>query len=264
MLKGEDMSKLFIILPTFNEEKNIRHVLKDWKKEISYLNVEYITQAEIIVVNDGSEDRTGAIVREFNENQGCVTLINHNQNKGLGGAILTGVNYFIENGKEDDLMVVMDADFTHKAYYIHNLLGKKYEKKSDVVIASRFCPDAEVHGVTNFRKMLSYFAKLYNKITFSIPNVNDYTCGYRLYSYRIMEKVYRNYGKDMVSEVGFSCMVEVLYKCYISGAKIAEVPFALYYQDKEGSSKMKIITTIINSLVLPFRIIRKVNLHEVR
>ena len=97
-----------------------------------------------------------------------------------------------------------------------------------------------------------------SKIVFSvllhIPNVKDYTCGYRLYNRKILLSAVDRFGDGLVAESGFTCMVELLYKLYCCGAVFAEVPFALCYDYKKGTSKMAVMKTAVNSIRLALQL----------
>jgi dolichol-phosphate mannosyltransferase len=88
------------------------------------------------------------------------------------------------------------------------------------------------------------------KIAFPIRGAKDYTCGYRLYSGRILRKAGEIYGENLVEEPNFVCMVEILIKLARTGASIGEVPLVLRYDLKAGASKMKIGRTIVRYLGL--------------
>lgn len=83
-------------------------------------------------------------------------------------------------------------------------------------------------------------------IRFPIAGARDYTCGYRLYSAKIIKKAFACYGKNgLVQEEGFLCMVEILLKLRALNLKAGEVGFVLRYDRKAGPSKMKVLKTIL-------------------
>ena len=251
------MNNIFIVLPAYNEEINIDNVIKDWKnQEEKIFNLGSVIK--IVVIDDCSTDSTFKIVEEFSKTEGNVILLKHTKNMGLGAAIKTGINYTLNNCEDGDLMFIMDSDFTHKARFSINMIKKMKKDSSDVVIASRFQNGAEVFGVPKYRLMLSFIAKQYYTLILNVPNVRDYTCGYRLYNTSILKKVKDIYKENYILEMGFTCMVELLYKLYNVGATFSEVPFSLHYDEKGGDSKMKIVKTSINSLFIPFNIKRLV------
>ncbi|AMP20002.1 hypothetical protein AZF37_01360 [endosymbiont 'TC1' of Trimyema compressum] len=80
------------------------------------------------------------------------------------------------------------------------------------------------------------------------PNVKDYTCGYRCYTYDAVDKAIGIYGYDFIKENSFACMIEVLYKLHKTGARFDEAPFELRYDQKLGESKMRVFKTMRNSV----------------
>ena len=81
---------------------------------------------------------------------------------------------------DDDLIVVMDADDTHKPEQIPMMVKRMYQK-ADVVIGSRFQPGSEWHGIPWHRQLLSWGVSLLFQTLAPIRGVRDHSCGYRLY-----------------------------------------------------------------------------------
>lgn len=251
------MKKLFVILPAYNEEENISDVVHLWLNEKQGL-AELGYELTVLPIDDGSKDNTKSIILDLEKENENVTAIIHEQNKGLGGGVSTGLTYFHDHGSKEDLGLIMDADNSHKPQYVYSMIEKMKNESLDVVIASRYQPGAKTHGVAGYREFLSFGARMYYSMVLGVKNVKDYTCGYRLYSYPIIDKAVEVYGADFVKERGFSCMMELLYKLYCIGAKFGEVPFVLRYDDKLGESKMKVGSTISSSLKTAIKLRRTI------
>ena len=116
------MSKLLIVIPAYNEEGNIVHVVNEL--------VARYPQYDYVVVNDGSRDRTAALCRQHG-----FRLIDLPVNLGLAGAFQTGLRYAAENGY--DCALQFDADGQHKPEFIQPMLDE-LENGADIVIGSRF------------------------------------------------------------------------------------------------------------------------------
>lgn len=245
------MKKLFAILPCYNEEENIGNLIEKWFKEKSKLQKENI-ELEIVIINDCSTDNTEQIVLHKAKKYNNVSILNHNVNKGLGGVINTAVNYFFQNGNSEDLLVIMDGDGTHLPKYVHKMIDKISEG-NDCVIASRYEKDSSIVGLSKHRQLMSNLAKFYYSKVLKIPNVKDYTCGYRVYRYNIIKKLLEKFSNNPIKEKSFACMMELLYKIHLVGAKISEVGFELRYDNKLGKSKMNIFHTINRSLILSLK-----------
>lgn len=246
------MNKLYAYLPCYNESGNIQALVESWLSEKAAL-LEKGYELKIIPIDDKSTDHTLAIIRSLEETCPDVRVIAHKKNQNLGGALFTAVKDFLHRAEEGSLMCFMDGDNTHKPRFVHSMI-EKIENGADCAIASRYQPGAEVNGVPSNRLALSDGAKLYYSAILHVPNVRDYTCGYRLYTYSILNRAYKKYKQDLITMRSFSCMMELLYKLHKAGCKFAEVPFILYYDNKVGSSKMRILNTIKDSLLTALKL----------
>lgn len=248
------MNKLTVVLPAYNEEDNIRTMVERWQQLRGVLADRYGLEMYIVVVNDGSTDQTGEIAEALEKECDNFTLISHSRNKGLGEAVKTAVSYFVSECSHSPLMCLMDCDNTQDPAYITDLLDHMDQTSADVVIASRYQKGAAVKGVSGIRLLMSGGARYVFSVLLHVPKVQDYTCGYRLYSRRILLAASERFGKGLIEESGFTCMVELLYKLYCCGARFAEIPFALRYDFKKGASKMAVMKTAVNSVRLAIRL----------
>lgn len=242
-----DKKILYVVLPCYNEEENIRELVKEWQKQESTLDKKNFV-LRLIIVNDGSTDNTLNIINNMENYYDNVIVLNHEVNKGLGEALNTGINYVISQ-KSKGLLCIMDADLTHSPYYVHSMITKLIKEDLQCVIASRYRTGSRVEGLSFIRKFLSYGARIIYTIAFGIPGVRDYTCGYRLYKVDVLQNLSIKYDGRIIKEKSFACMMELLFKLNIEGFKIGEVPFVLKYQLKGGQSKMKVFETVNRSLI---------------
>jgi dolichol-phosphate mannosyltransferase len=203
---------------------------------------------EIIVVDDGSTDDTAQIANMASKEL-PVRLVQHEQNKGLSGALDTCLRTSVDLGNEGDIVITMDADDTHPPKIIDRLI-RAIDEGFDVAIASRYQPGSRVVGVPWNRVMLTIVASYMFRLLMPITGIRDYTCGYRAYQHSVLKDSIKFYGDDFVSEKGFSCMVDVLLKMRRFNYVMGEVPFVLRYDQKEGESKMPVGNTVIKTLKL--------------
>lgn len=245
--------KLYILLPSYNEGEALPLLLNSIYELVKDRRLEY----EVVVINDGSEDDTETAARQW-DNIINIKIINHEKNMGLGEAVNTGLSYFFNACSDDDAAVIMDADNTHDPMIIP-LMMEKMESGNDVVIASRYRYGGKEIGLTAFRRLCSAGASLLLTIFFNIPCVRDYTCGYRLYTGRIIKRAYDIFGDNFIEEKGFTCMAEIIIKLYYLGCDITEIPLVLRYDLKKGKSKMKIVSTIRRYFVLIYNIKRHIH-----
>jgi len=234
---------IFVLLPAYNEEEGLPPLLEAYADLATTLP----DSLEIVVVDDGSSDQTSKVASSFS-NRLDMTVIKHEQNKGLGAAFLTGFQYIADTGGPEDVVVTMDADNTHAPRFIAAMLATL--RYSDVVIASRYAPGGKELGVPPHRRLLSRGASILYRTVFGISGVTDYTCGYRMYRLKVIQDALEYYGDDFVTEKGFSSTGEILLKLLPIAEDFAEVPFQLRYDLKAGVSKMPKFKTVINTLRL--------------
>jgi dolichol-phosphate mannosyltransferase len=235
---------LFIVLPAYNEEADLPPLLDRIPAAMSGLPVNY----RVIVVDDGSADRTLEIAREYAEKM-PLDIVIHEQNMGLGATIRDGLKAGADRAGDNDLVVSLDADNSHSPELIADMLPL-IDSGADVVIASRYQPGAEVRGLAWHREMLSLGVRWLFCIILPIKGVRDYSCGFRAYTGSTLKAAFDKHGDDLVSEEGFSCMVDILLKLRKMEITFAEVPMVLRYDLKDGASKMNVPRTVIRTLKL--------------
>jgi dolichol-phosphate mannosyltransferase len=240
-----------VVLPAYNEEKSLPQLLD---RIAAFGRANPAEEYQVIVVNDGSRDATPAIAAAY-ASRLPISLINHDGNKGLGAAMKTGLTAAAALTGESDAVVTMDADNTHDPALIA-VLRTELNKGYDLVIASRYQEGGQEIGLSLPRHIFSKGASTLLRLFFPIAGARDYTCGYRIYSGKLMQKAVAAYGDRLVEEQGFTCMAEILIKMSRLGARVSEVPLVLRYDLKEGASKMKVFKTIRRYFVLIARLRR--------
>jgi dolichol-phosphate mannosyltransferase len=232
-----NIESVAVVLPAFNEEKDLPALLARIKETLTAQNFRY----QVIVVDDGSKDRTAEIANEAAKDM-PLTLIQHGVNKGLGMGIQTGLSAAM---KVADVVVVMDSDNTHDPIYVMDMVHELQTQEVQIVIASRYQPGSTIVGLSAFRKGLSLGCFLLMKTLVPFKNVRDYSTGFRAYDSALLQRMALIYGDDkMVEESGFVCMLEVLLKLRAIGAKATEIPYTLRYDLKTGVSKLRIWRTL--------------------
>src|SRR5215210_1111004 len=244
---GAQAFRLWVVLPAYNEEGSIGPLLDALLRE---LESDYRDFA-ILVVNDGSTDETAAIVRGY-ESTGRVTLIDQPANRGLAETLRTGLLAAVRQARPQDIVVVMDADNTHPAGLVFRMT-RLIREGNDVVIASRYREGSQSRGLALHRKALSSGASWLFRFVFPTPGVRDYTCGYRAYRVSMLTQLVDKHGQEFISERGFACMVDILLRLREQGAIFTEVPLVLRYDRKEGASKMNVLRTVRETLLLLVR-----------
>ena len=205
------------------------------------------------MVDDGSADATAEVVRRYHEKHSWITLVQHEHNQGLSQAIQTSFQAALKDAQPDDIVVTLDADNTQPPEVIPQMIDR-INGGCDVVIASRFQPGAEVHGVPPLRRFYSQVMGITFQIIFPIQGVRDYSCGFRAYRVDTLGRAYATYGDEFITERGFACMVEILCQLgRLEGVSFGEVPFILRYDLKPTATKMRVLRTIYDTLRVGLR-----------
>ncbi len=231
-------NKVYICLPAYNEEESLASLLDRFCILVGQKDFDY----HIILVNDGSHDRTLEIAQSYQDRL-SLEIISHPVNMGLGEAIRTGFKHAVSLADDNDPIIYMDSDDTHDPVYIPQMVNKIHEG-FDIVIASRYQKGSRQEGVPFHRKMLSRVAGLVFRLFLPVKNVRDFTCGYRAYRAGLIKQAIDYWDKHLITAKGFACTDEILIKLSPLTSRIAEIPFILYYGRKKGESKLNFQKTI--------------------
>ena len=225
---------IFILLPAFNEEKSLPKLLPKIKRVMTDYGLEYT----VILCDDGSTDATLQIANDFKHEMTLITF-KHHINRGLGETMRDLYERASLLSKAGDVIIRMDCDDTHHPKYIPQMVSKVLAG-SDVVIASRFAEGGGQLGLSAYRASISKLANLFMKIFFPITGLKEYSCGFRAYDAKIIQKAIQIYGNNFIQlkGLGFTCTLEKLVKLNLIGASFSEVPFILEYDRKLSESKM--------------------------
>ena len=225
--------KIFVIIATFNEIANIERLLKKV--------LEITLPIEIVVIDDNSPDGTGRLVDKLKENEKRLHIVHREKKLGLGTAHIAGFKYSME--KNADLILTMDADFSHDPSYIPAIIEQS--KNFDIIIGSRYVDGGKALNSPLSRKLLSRCANLFAKTMIGLK-ARDCTAGFRCYKTAIFKSI----NLDEVFSNGYSFLIEILYKLQNHGFSVKEIPIT--FTDRElGMSKIskneiiKAIETVI-------------------
>jgi dolichol-phosphate mannosyltransferase len=237
---------IYIVLPAYHEEVGLEPLVQKIAQTMATIDAEY----QIVVVNDGSLDKTGEILTRL-VTQYPIHVITHRRNRGLGETIRDGFEYVADVASRSDMIVRMDCDDTHDPKYILAMI-EKLSAGYEVAIASRYAPGGGQTGVSAYRRFISRGANTLMKICFPIRGVWEYTSGYRGYRVALIKDCIELFGNRFIDlkGMGFTGTVEKIIKCRMLGARITEVGFVLRYDRKSGPSKVVTSLTTLGYLVL--------------
>ncbi len=237
---------IHIVLPAYNEEAALRPLLAKIDKTMHEQGWPY----RVVIVNDGSQDRTGEILEELRTRYPMHVIV-HRYNRGLGETIRDGFEYVSDVATPDDILVRMDCDDTHEPKHIAEMV-KKLNEGYEVVTTSRYAPGGGQTGLDWYRRTISRCANLLFKLVFPVPGLKEYTCGYRAYRVGILQDALHIFGNKFIDlkGLGFTGTLEKLIKFRMLGARIGEVPFVLRYEQKLSTSKVVTSITTLGCFIL--------------
>jgi dolichol-phosphate mannosyltransferase len=221
-----ETQKVMVVLPTYNEAENLPAMIG----ELLSLDV---PDLEILVVDDNSPDGTGQIADDLVERYpGRVHVLHRQGKEGLGKAYIAGFGYALEHGA--DLIVQMDADFSHSPDYIPELL--KRAEDYDVVVGSRYVSGGKLDERWGWgRYFLSWWANsVYTRLILGM-RTKDTTAGFKCWRRSTLEGI----GLERVRSNGYVFQVEMAYLAEKLGYRCLEIP--IYFEDRRiGHSKMTV------------------------
>ena len=219
----DSASLITVVIPTYNEADNLPILL-------SSLFGLKIPNLHLVIVDDGSPDRTGELAKSIAlELYGTVKVIQRGSKKGLGTAYVEGFKEALL--MESDIIIQMDADLSHKLQYVPEFL--KALEKSDVVVGSRYISDGGVSETWSIsRRILSSLGNFGIRIASGVK-VQDATSGFKAFRAEVLA----SFNMCQFRSKGFAFQVEVAYACEKKGFKVQEYP--IVFADRlGGKSKM--------------------------
>ncbi|MFD1770200.1 polyprenol monophosphomannose synthase [Sphingobacterium suaedae] len=216
------MADSLVIIPTYNEKENIEKIIR----KIFSLAI----PLDVLIVDDGSPDGTGSIVKQLQTEFGGRLFLEERAGKlGLGTAYLHGFKWGL--GKQYDYIFEMDADFSHNPEDLIRLRDTCL-KGADMAIGSRYIRGVNVVNWPMSRVLMSYFASVYVRFIMRIP-IQDATAGFVCFSRKVLERI----PLDQIKFVGYAFQIEMKFKAIQYGFNVSEVPI-IFTDRTEGVSKM--------------------------
>ena len=215
--------KRLLIIPTFNESENIKILVPRLFR--------YIPDTAVLVVDDGSPDRTAEVVKGLQNNFPELYLEQRGKKSGLGSAYRFGFRWGLERDFEE--LIEMDADMSHRVRDLMKMIERKeLEPSVGLVIGSRWVKGGSTVNWPKRREVLSRAANLYVRLMLGM-GINDSTAGFRIYSSDLLRKI----PLETIKSEGYSFQIEMTRAAIRSGARIVEVPIT-FRERESGVSKM--------------------------
>lgn len=213
-------SRTLVTLCTYNERDNIARLVPAIRA--------VLPQADVLVIDDNSPDGTGKLADELSASDPHVHVLHRAAKEGLGVATVAGFRWGIQ--RDYDLLINMDADFSHPPRYLPALLAEAAD--SDVVIASRYVPGGGVEGWGPGRHLMSRGINAYARGMLGL-RTRDNSGSYRCYRVQKLAAI----PLDRIRARGYAIQEEILAWCRAVGCSFTEVPFQ-FEERQYGESKI--------------------------
>lgn len=233
---AKQIDKLSVFLPVYNEEANIKNTYKNVKENLE----KNVSEYEIILIDDGSKDKSPEICDELAKKDNHVKVIHHNPNRGYGAAFKSGMY-----AAQYPWISFIDADGQFNFEEINRFIDTQQTTGADCVIGFYLG-----RKVSFIRKMNS---KIWQTIVFLLfgLNVRDIDCGFKLISKKVIETI-----PPLESERGAFISSEFLIKSKKSGFKIVEIGVN-HYPRRQGEATGAKLNVIVQSFIDLFNLWRK-------
>jgi dolichol-phosphate mannosyltransferase len=228
-------SDTIVVIPTLNEEKNIRELVP----QLMLL----MPGVSVFIVDDNSSDGTADAVYDLQREWPALRIVIRSINHGYGPSVLDGFRYVTLGNFR--FTITMDADLSHDYRQIpamRNALGAY-----DVVVGSRYISGGGISNWGILRRFLSRFANIYARTILRIP-VHDITSGFVAYRKNAVESIL----SCAPGSNGYSFLVETKFVLYKKGYRIGEHPI-IFTERIYGMSKMS-LRKVWESVLLPWRL----------
>lgn len=221
-----------VIIPAWNEERRMPASLQ---RVVAFVESQS-DPIEVVVVDDGSEDRTAAIVEEFAQQHDFIRLI-RNPHGGKGAAIKTGVS----QGR-GQYLVLSDTDLSVPIEEIVKFLPPALNGY-DVAIASREAPGAERIDEPYYRHLMGRVYNLLVRLA-AVPGIQDTQCGFKAFRREVARQVF-----PLQTIEGWGFDVEVLFIARRLGYQIVEIPVRWYYGRESKVKPVKDTLCMVRDLL---------------
>jgi glycosyltransferase involved in cell wall biosynthesis len=242
MTDEKKMPLVSIILPAFNEEAIIEKSIGIILQHLKSLEGKY--KWEVLIINDGSKDRTGEISNSLAKENKLLRVIHHPVNLNLGRALQTGFK-----NAHGEIIVVLDIDLSYSVDHIERLIDRQIETDADIVIASPYMKGGKVTGVPFKRALLSR----------TVNRFMRFAAQEKYYTFTGMVRAYKS---DFIKNLNlkakdYEINPEILYKAMILRSRIIEIPGHLdwTFQNEAGkkrTSGMRVLKSFFSGLMSSF------------
>jgi dolichol-phosphate mannosyltransferase len=219
------MSKILVLVPTYNEAESIKNLLTRLDQACSTLTDH---EVDVLIIDDKSPDGTADIANSLGIKR--LSILRRESKNGLGPAYIAGFKYGLE--KDYDFFVEMDADLSHQPEELSELF--KVISAQNFVIGTRWMPGGSVVNWPKKRQLISRMGTRYASFALGLP-FRDLTSGYRVIPKSFLKMI----NLDLIETKGYGFQIEMAMLANELGFSIKEVPIT-FVERENGLSKMSL------------------------
>jgi len=242
LLVNTELPFVSVILPCYNEEAILHSNLSLIVGFMDNRKEKY--KWDILIINDGSKDKTGDIAAEFANQNSNIRVIHHPANLNLGNALKTG----FANAK-GDILVVLDIDLSYSVEYVELMVDKLIETSADIVVASPYMKGGKVTAVPILREIMSKWVNKFMRMA-AQEKYHTFTGMVRAYRSSFIRSV-------NLKTKDYEINPEIMYKAMILRARIVEIPAHLDWTEQnkfagKRTSSIRVIRGFFSGIMAAF------------
>lgn len=220
MTSEDDLTKVLVIIPTYNEAQNVESIAKRLRTSVPHV--------EILFADDNSPDGTGEVLDRMAADDDHIHVLHRRGKEGLGAAYLAGFRWGLDRGF--GVLVEHDADGSHQPEQLPRLLDAL--EHADVSKGSRWVKGGSVVNWPKSRELISRGGSLWTRMWLGI-DVKDITGGFNAWRAEVL----RNIDLDEMASAGYCFQIDLIWRAVQRGFTVTEVPID-FVEREFGDSKM--------------------------
>jgi dolichol-phosphate mannosyltransferase len=213
---------IWIIIPTYNERDNVG--------PITDAVLGAVPDAHVLIVDDGSPDGTGELADQMAAANSAIAVMHRSAKQGLGRAYVAAFKDLLT--RDADIVVQMDADFSHPVRFLPSLLEPLLDGRADLVLGSRYAEGGHIPRWSLVRRLVSRGGSVFAGIVLLMP-YRDLTGGFKAWRSPALREI----DLDRLHAGGYAFQIETTFQARLAGARVLEVPIT-FEERRVGESKM--------------------------
>lgn len=236
------------VIPIYNEAGNIGRVIADIAGRFAP------GEWRVVVVDDGSEDDSAAILNDYRVRFGpALTIVTHERNRGVPEALHSGFRLAAQAAAKEDFLLCIEGDGTSDPA-LYRPIRDALIAGNDIVIASRYVPGGGWVGFPWARRLISRVGNWGLSLLFPYPRVSDFSIFYRGYRMSLVQMVLKKWGSTAFAGRFFSANAGFLFCCLLERPRVEEVAHFYVYNLKRSRTQFRLTQALRGYLPLLVRV----------